>query len=208
MEIDINKDENVNFISSETSTKYDVNKLNGVSNISQIQLMNNKNKTLVNQSEIEFKKYFTENKTELINALNEIILLNKKSLNEETINLINNSINQKIQSIFNNGYYLKYKGSVNTLPLHSENGNIYELINDNKKSYHIYLNGSYLQLVDSNYYNEMYYNKEALNSKLRNLNLKLNNLLEIVENIKQNSITNDDYTKLLNKISDLKNMLL
>ena len=208
MEIDIKKnDHGVEYYSIEKSSQYDVNKLDNIKNIGTIYLMNKNNNSLMEISEMELKRHFTKSKDELIKVLQEAINLNKADYDERNEEIIFNVIDNKLSSEFENVNFVKFVNIVDELPENPNTGEIYGLRLNDVITYYIYLNDRFFALIGKNQFEETYYNKEALNLKFEELNSKLNEMIETIDNITENSITQEDLQQYLEKLNELKEMI-
>lgn len=207
MEIDLKRtNDNIEYISTETSTKYDVNKLRLNKSVDALYLMKDNDSSLTKITETELKSYFTKNKNELISILHEAIGINKNDFLEYYGEIVKNYINSKIPVEFNSGV-VKFIKEVNVLPDTGEQGGIYCLNDGTIKKYFIYINNSFFAIMDKEFFEENFYKKETLNLKLNELNSKLNEMVNNLDTITNNSITDEDLNSYIEKLNQLKDKL-
>ncbi len=208
MEIDIKrKNKKVEYYSIEASSQYDVNRLDNVQKIGTVYLMNKNNHSLMELSEMELKKYFTKSKEELIQVLQEAIELNKADYDQRNEEIIINAINDKFDEEFQNTNFIKFVDIVDEFPENPNTGEIYGLRVNDSIAYYIYLNDRFFALIGKDQFEQTYYNKEVLNSKFEELNSKLSGMIDVIDNITENTITKEDLSGYLEKLNELKEML-
>lgn len=208
MEIDLKRNgKKVEYLSTEKSSQFDVNKLEGVKRVESVYLMKESDSSLSRVSESELKTYFTKNKNELIKILNEAILVNKKDYEEENNKFVSDTINELFNNEFGSYNVVKYVGHVESLPETSKSGEIYSITEGSQINYYIYLNNGYFALMGKDYFEQNYYNKEVLNLKLEDLNSKLNEMIKSVDLTEKNAISKDDLDAYLLKLEELKEKL-
>lgn len=208
MEIDIKKSNNsVDYISTETTSKFDVNKLRDIEKVGSVYIMNEKNSVLTKKSETELKQYFTKSKNELISVLNEAIKINKNDYFDENNRIINEEINNKLSTELDISSMIRFKGYVTNLPDHPLNGEIYALNTNDVITYYLYLNGIFFAMISKSQLENNFYKKEVLNSKLDELNSKLHQMIGTIEGVSENAISKNDLNRYISKLDELKNQL-
>lgn len=207
MEIDLKRtNDNIEYISTETSTKYDVNKLRLNKSVDALYLMKDNDSSLTKITETELKSYFTKNKNELISILHEAIGINKNDFLRYYSEIVKNYIDPKIPIEFNSGA-IRFIKEVSVLPDDGEQGGIYCLNDGTAKKYFIYINNSFFAIMDKEFFEENFYKKEALNSKLNELNSKLNKMVSDLDTVTNNSISNEELNSYIEKLNQLKDKL-
>ena len=207
MEIDAKKNNRneFEFLSIENSNSFNVNRLQGVKNIGSTFLLNKSNNVLTKKNEVELKQYFSKNKEELISILKEILDINKNDFKEENIQLLKSLVPEELKRLLNkdeNRYIITYEGDFNELPENPETGKIYGLIgNENEVTYYLYLNDKYVILLDKKYYDNSYYKKSDVNTKIIELTSQLNEILIKLESILNNNILKSDFNTMNEKLN-------
>lgn len=207
MEIDAKKNNRneFDFLSIENSNSFNVNRLQGVKNIGSTFLLNKSNNVLTKKNEVELKQYFSKNKEELISILKEILKINKNDFKEENIQLLKSIVPDELERLLNkdeNRYIITYEGDFNELPENPKTGKIYGLIgNEDEVTYYLYLNDKYVILLDKKYYDNSYYKKNDVNTKIIELTSQLNEILIKLETIINNTISKTDYNNLIQKMN-------
>ena len=207
MEIDIKKNKNkeLDFLSVEKSDGFNVNRLQGIKNIESTYFLNKANNILTKKTETELKQYFSKNKDELISILKQILEINKNDFKEENHQLLKTLIPKELQRLLNlseENCVITFSGNVNELPENPETGKIYGLIGeDNKITYHLYLKDGFIVLLDKEYYDDAYYKKNEVNSKILELTLQLNEILEVLESTINNTISKTELNEFISKMN-------
>lgn len=207
MNIDVKKNKNKekDFIAVEASNGFDVNRLSGIKNIESTYILNKANNVLTKKTESELKQYFTKSKDELISILKNILEINKNDFKQENEQLLKKLVSEELEKTLNldeNKYIITFEGNVNTLPENPGTGKIFGLIGENNEiTYHLFLNDNYVVLLDKKYYDENYYKRNEVNSKILNLKTKLDEILLKAEFNIHNTISKEDYDNLMTKIN-------
>lgn len=204
MEIDVKRSNNkVNYISTETTTDFNVNKLDGVEKVDSVYLYNEKTNSLNKKSEREIKRYFTQSKDELLTILNEAININKFDFLEENKKIINKSLDERLSNTLNVENVIRYVGIVDELSKNPLDGEIYGLKHNNQVIYYLFLNGTYFVMMSKEQMDKNYYKKEELNSKLNELNSTLLDLTKSLDVINEDSISKDDLSNYMSELEKL-----
>ena len=207
MEIDVKKNnrKEFDFLSIENSNSFNVNRLPGIKNIGSTYILNKANNVLIKKNEVELKQYFSKNKEELISILKEILEINKNDFKEENEQILKALVPEELIRLLNlseNRYIITYEGDFNELPENPEIGKIYGLIgNEGEITYYLYLKDKYVILLDKKYYDNFYYKKNDVNTKIIELTSQLNEILIKLETTINNTISKTDYNNLIQKMN-------